>query len=146
MGLIPQRQHCKKKKKKAFHNICISVLEDAEQSRCCYTGEETIVLPPDKQHQVKLRAALTTSTQLKLNHMKASVLVMQEVHKHPSLDAEPSGFFHLHQNIACLYHLVLIVFVCLFVREVFLSPSHLSAPLVFLHSCTSDLTFPLYLF
>lgn len=43
-----------KKKKKAFHNICISVLKDAEQSRCCYTGEETIVLPPDKQHQVKL--------------------------------------------------------------------------------------------
>lgn len=126
----------------------VSLLLHRRRNYCFTTWQTASSQANEHLSSISETAALTTSTQLKLKHMKAFVLVIQEEHKHPSLDAEPSGFFHLHQSIACLYHLVLIVclFVCLFVREVFLSPSHLSAPLVFLHSCTSDLTFPLYLF
>lgn len=112
------------KKKKGFSQYlhqCIrrcrtvSLLLHRRRNYCFTTWQTASSQANEHLSSISERAALTTSTQLKLKHMKASVLVIQEVHKHPSLDAEPSGFFHLHQNIACLYHLVLIVFVCLFV-------------------------------
>lgn len=91
---ISECQHFKKRLFTIFASVkdSVSLMLHRRRNSCFTTWQTASSQANEHLSSISETAALTTSTQFKLKHMKAFVLVIQEVHKHTSLDAEPSVF------------------------------------------------------